>query len=352
MSPHRAFRQVAFGIALLSAALAGDALAGRNDLKLVNLCPQVEVTALGVYECSWVQRDPATHLVTGVTIDDAGRRNFRSLMSELGVVMAPRIPMPAGTLGFAGFQVSGELGLTQISSDKPFWDGVKAVTPGNTTSARPDSALTTIGVFLRKGIWLPVPSFEVGGGVVNLLDSQMLSWQAYAKFALHEGFHDLPIPSLSVRGAFAYLTGTDQISLKTTSIDVLVSKGFGVLKTVRLEPFGGWSLLLIQASGKTTDFTPLCDATAKLDPGQPIGNQCVADPNGSTANDLKANFAFPSQEVITRYRVFGGAKLKFGILDIIAQYELYLAGHSRDESSAIDQSGRQSAFSLSLGLEF
>ena len=120
MSPHRAFRQVAFGIALLSAALAGDALAGRNDLKLVNLCPQVEVTALGVYECSWVQRDPATHLVTGVTIDDAGRRNFRSLMSELGVVMAPRIPMPAGTLGFAGFQVSGELGLTQISSGQPF----------------------------------------------------------------------------------------------------------------------------------------------------------------------------------------------------------------------------------------
>jgi hypothetical protein len=353
MSPHRAFRQVAFGIALLSAALASNAFAGRNDLKLVNLCPQAASPALGVQECSWVQRD-ASGLVTGVSIDAEGRSNFRSLMSELGVVMAPRIPMPAGTLGFAGFQVSGELGVTEISNNMSFWNGVNAVSPQNPGAARPTSTLTTMGVFLRKGIWLPAPSLELGGGVVNILDSQMLSWQAYAKLALHEGFHDLPIPSLSIRGAFAYLTGTDQVSLRTTSIDVLVSKGFGVLKTVRLEPFGGWSLLLIQAGGKTIDFTPLCDATAKTSPGQTISEHCLADASGSTANDLKANAAFPSQDVITRYRVFGGAKLKFGLLDIIAQYELYLAGTSRDDNvvPAVDHSGRQSALSLSLGLEF
>jgi hypothetical protein len=351
MNLHRAFHQVMVAMALVSASVSGSAWAGKNDLKLVNLCPQDSTSALGVQECKWVQRD-ASGLVTGVNIDANGRSNFRSLMSELGVVMAPRIPMPASTVGFAGFLVSGELGLTQISNDKSFWDGVKGVSPQTPNSWRPSSTLTTMGVFLRKGIWLPAPSFELGGGVVNLLDSSMLSWQGYVKFALHEGFHDLPIPSVSVRAAFAYLTGTDQVSLKTTSIDVLLSKGFGVLKTVRLEPFAGWSLLLIQAGGKTIDFTPLCDATAKTDPGQPISNQCVADPDGSTANDFKANLAFPSQDVITRYRVLGGAKLKFGILDIIAQYELYLAGRSRDKSSAVDQSGQQSAFSLTLGLEF
>jgi len=183
--------------------------------------------------------------------------------------------------------------------------------------------------------------------VVNLLDSQMLSWQGYAKFALHEGFHDLPFPSLAVRAAFAYLTGTDQVSLRTTSLDVLVSKGFGVLKTFRIEPFGGWSLLLIKAAGKIIDFTPLCDAR------QPSGGNCAIAQSGTT-NDLLANAAFPSQDIITRYRVFGGAKLKFGMLAVIAQYELYPAGNSRDENviSAVDQSGRQSALSLSTGLEF
>jgi hypothetical protein len=352
MSPHRAFRPVALGTVLLAAAFAGDAFAGRNDLKVVNLCPQAATTGLGVQECRWVQRD-GSGLITGVAIDADGRSAFRSLMSELGVVMAPRIPMPASTLGFAGFQASAELGLTQISHNRSFWNGVSAVGPQTPNASRPDSMLTSLGFFLRKGIWLPAPSLELGGGVVNLLDSQMLSWQAYAKLALHEGFHDLPIPSLSVRGAFAYLSGTDQVDLHSYSLDILVSKGFGVMKTVRVEPFGGWSLLLIKAAGKVLDFTPLCDshAVAVAASGHPVSDQRALAQSG-TNNDLKANYAFPGQDVITRYRVFGGAKLKLGLLDVIAQYELSLAGHSRDEDSAVDYSGRQSAFSLSVGLEF
>ena len=354
MTRQRTLRPVAISIALCSLAVAGSALAGRNDLKLGNLCPQDYSAALGAQECRWVQRD-ASGRITGVEIDSDGRSNFRSLMSELGVVLAPRIPMPADTIGFAGFSVSGELGFTHISSDKSFWNGVSAVSPQSPNSARPDSTLTTVGVFLRKGIWFPAPSFELGGGVVNLLDSQMLSWQGYAKLALHEGFHDLPFPSLAVRAAVSYLTGTDQVSLKTSSIDVLLSKGFGVLKTVRIEPFGGWSLLLIKASGNPIDFTPLCDASAvaQASPGQSVGDHCSPAQSG-TPNDFVANKAFPSQDTIRRYRVMGGAKLKFGVLAIIAQYELYLAGNSRDENviPAVDQSGQQSAFSLSTGLEF
>ena len=82
-----------------------------------------------------------------------------------------------------------------------------------------------------------------------------------------------------------------------------------------------------------------------------MSDHCTLAQSGTT-NDFEANAAFPDQDVITRHRVFGGAKLKFGILDVIAQYELYLAGHSRDESSAVDQSKTQSAVSLSVGLEF
>lgn len=354
MSPLRTLRLVVFGIALFLIAAAGNALAGKNDLNLVNLCPQASTSALGVQECSWIKRD-ANGLITGVTIDEAGRSNFRSLMSELGVVLAPRIPMPADTIGFAGFLITGELGFTQISNNKSYWNGVSAVSPQALNSSRPDATLTTVGFFLRKGIWWPIPALEVGGGVVNLLDSQMLSWQGYAKVALHEGFHDWPVPSLSVRAAMSYVTGTDQVNLRTTTFDVLISKGFGLLKTARVEPFGGLSLLVISASGKPIDFTPLCDAhaVAQAAPGQQVSDHCTVAQSGTT-NDLLANAAFPGQELITRYRVFGGAKLKFGVLAIIAQYELYQAGHSRDDNvtPAVDQSGQQSAFSLSTGLNF
>lgn len=357
MTSQRAFHLLALATALSCVTTTRLAWAGKNDLHLINLCPQAATSALGVQECSWVKRD-ASGLISasnGVVIDAEGRSKFRSLMSELGVVMAPRIPMAASTLGIAGFMLSAELSFTEISRSRSFWDGVAGVSPQNPTASRPDPMLTTVGMFLRKGFWLPVPTFELGGGVVNLLDSQMLSWQGYAKLALHEGFHDLPIPSLSVRGAFAYLTGTDQVSLRTTSLDVLISKGFGLLKTARIEPFGGWSLLLIKAKGKPIDFTPLCDAyqVSRAAPGTRVSDHCAVSQSG-TGNDYGASYAFPSQDTITRYRVFGGAKLKFGILAIIAQYEMYLDGHSRDEdvTPAVDQSGRQSAFSLSTGLEF
>jgi hypothetical protein len=354
MSPHRTLGPAAFGIALFAIAQAGSAWAGRNDLNLVNLCPQASAPGLGVQECSWVQRN-ANGTIAGVQPGAAGLSDFRSLMSELGVVMAPRIAMPADTLGFAGFQINGEVAFTQINSDRSYWNGVDAVSPQAPNASHPDSILTTVGIFARKGIWFPVPSFEVGGGVVNLLDSQMLAWQAYAKLALHEGYHDMPFPSLAVRAAIAYLTGTDQANLTTNSFDIFISKGFGLLKTTRLEPFGGWGLILIKASGKPVDFTPLCDAqaVAKAAPGQTPSAYCAPAQSGTT-NDLKANYAFPTQDNITRYRVFGGAKLKFGVLAIIAQYELYLAGNSRDDSvtPAVDQSSRQSALSMSAGLDF
>jgi len=276
-------------------------------------------------------------------------------MSELGVVMAPRIPMPADTLGFAGFLVSGELGFTEINRNKDYWNGVNAVSPQNPSSSRPDATLATMGVFLRKGIWWPLPMVEFGGGVVSLLDSQLLSWQAYTKLALLEGFHDWPVPSVSVRAAVAYLTGTDQVSLRTTTFDVLVSKGFGLLRTARLEPFAGWSVVMIRAQSKSIDFTPLCDSQAESSaaPGEATSDHCSVSQNG-TNNDLNANAAFPAQDTIIRYRVFGGAKLKFGILALIAQYELYLPGHTRDENvvPAVDQSGQQRALTLSAGLNF
>jgi hypothetical protein len=334
-------------IVMASLGAAGPAFAGRNDLRLFNLCPQTRPQ-----ECSWVQRDGAG-LVTGVNIDTDGRSNFRSLMSELGVVMAPRIPMPADTLGFAGFLVSGELGFTRISHDKPFWDGVDAVSPQNRVASRPDGVLTTVGIFVRKGLWFPAPALEAGGGVVSLLDSQMLSWQTYAKFALHEGYYDLPFPSLAVRAALSYLTGTDQVSLKTTTFDAIVSKGFGVLKTVRVEPFGGLSLLMIRATGKPIDFTPLCDArvAATTSPDQAASGSCTTIQSG-TDNDYKAIGAFPGQESIRRYRFFAGAKLKFGVLAVIGEYEYYPGGTSRDRESAVDRSASQNAFSLSTGLDF
>lgn len=350
---------VALVIALMSSRLAGapSARAGKNDLNLLNLCPtHTSDLGAGIQECSWVQRDGTSgHGIAGQVVPtEPALSNFRSLMSELGVVVAPRLMTPADTLGYAGFQFSAELGMTKISRDQPFWDGVQGVDPNNRTAARPDAYLTTVGGFVRKGMWLPLPAFELGAGAVNVVGSSMFALQGYAKLALQEGFHGWALPSVAVRGAASQLVGTDQVDLTVFSFDVVISKAFSIGGTARFEPFGGYNLLFIDARSGVIDATPGCDAYALQHPTatSPVNPACGQAGN---ANDFLANFSFPRQDLITRQRIFAGFKLKLSVMFLAAEYDLIPAGRSRDEKSAegaLDGSQEQQSFSLSAGFDF
>ena len=80
------------------------------------------------------------------------------------------------------------------------------------------------GSTLRKGLWLPLPSSEVGLGAVHLMDSQMWAAQGYVKFALLEGYHKLPLPSIAVRVAASRVFGSRDLDLTVASADVSISK--------------------------------------------------------------------------------------------------------------------------------
>jgi hypothetical protein len=332
-------RLVALSLIFVIPTFASRAWAGKNDLQLLNLCPSTP-SILKVPECSWVQRQPDGS-ITSVVPDLNGRQDFRSLMSELGVVLAPRIPSVAGTGGMKGFQLSFELGLTEISNHRSLWNGVEGASATNPYGGpRPDPNLTTVGAFVSKGISLPpVPTVELGFGAMHLLDSHLTSWQGYAKVAIHEGFDDRPLPSFALRLAVSFLTGTDQVTMTTTSLDLLVSKGFALLKTARIEPFAGLSWISIFASSGRIDAIPSCRAT-------PSG----AAPVGS-GSAYCASFSFPDQDAITRFRLLAGFKLKFSVVVFAAQYEAFFAGSSQS-SGAKDRSATQSALSLSAGLGF
>ena len=328
-------------LSLLTVALAwpGVARADKNDLQLHNLCPDTG-------DCS---------------LDSDAHSRYRSLMSELGVVVAPRLMTPADTLGYAGFQFSAELGVTKISNNKQinnkaFWDGIEGVSANAVNASRPDSYLTTVGGFVRKGLWLPLPAFEFGVGAVSLLGSHMYAMQGYAKIALQEGFHDWVLPSFAVRGSASQLLGTSQVNLTVYGVDVLASKAFSIGGTARIEPFVGWNVLFIDARSGVIDSTPTCVAYAQrlLAPTDPTPVGCPAGGNG-TWNDLANNFTFPAQDIITRYRWFGGFKLKLSVVFFAAELDIVQHGTSHDTSEvggATDASGTQESFSLAAGFDF
>jgi hypothetical protein len=338
-----------------SAALVLDAApahAGKNDLELLNLCDRAAGS-----RCTWLGESSGR---TVVNLDTEAATRYRSLMSELGVAIAPALRTPADTLGFSGFQFSAELGMTQISRDKPFWNGVAGVEASNPSFRRPDAWLTTAGAFVRKGMWFPVPAVEWGAGAMNILGSSMWAVQGYFKLALHEGFHRWVLPSLSIRGAASQLVGTDQVSLTVGSLDIVISKAFSIAGTARIEPFAGWNALFIDPRSGVIDATPGCDAVQLSQATTPqlvqaLPAACPTSQAG-TFGDLGANFTFPDQKVITRYRYFVGIKLKLAVLFLVAEAALIPAGHTRDTSrggiAARDTSGTQRSVSVSGGFDF
>ena len=278
---------------------------------------------------------------SGQVIDVVGdNRRYRSLMSEFGVAMAPRLIEPADTLGFGGFQFAADIAFTSISSGEDYWDVLE----------RPsDGFLNTVGFFARKGIWLPLPSFEIGAGAVHLLDSELWAAQAYAKFAVHEGYHDLPLPSLAVRGGVSRVMGSEQIDLTVASIDIVASKSFGLGGVVNLTPYGGWNLLIIVPRSEVIDKTPNIDV--------------LEQPEDSTMN-----FVFSDQDNIYRNRFFGGVKLKYYVFTVAFEANLAMSGGSKDDRSgtdmqctdgittdncdSTDEAAAQQTYTISIGLDF
>jgi hypothetical protein len=329
MTPAR-MRAAALALAFLSSILSSipTASADDNDLVLARLAT--------------VKGD-----MTGVVPDNQA---FRSLTSELGVIFTPRNTAPADTLGFSGFQFTSQFSFTTISNDQAFWCATEEsenCNPGFEKSG----IVPTVGLFARKGFWFPLPSFEVGAGAIHIFSSRLWSGQAYAKFALHEGYHGWPIPSLAVRGAVGRLFGVEQLDLTNASLDISVSKRIGIQGTFSLAPYLGYAFLWIIPRSQVIDKTP---------------NVAVKD----NPEDIKMNFVFADQDNIVRHRVFAGLKAKYYVFAVTLEVDVALAGDSvddrdgittscdmapaseKDRCDATDQSGSQPTYSLAVSLDF
>ena len=153
-----------------------DTATGRSDARPVRTATAL-VTAVAAVTLVAIDARPAAAgdhdlviarlgrlLDSGGTMRTVGQNaEFRSLASELGVVLAPRLMTPSDTLGFGGFQFTVDVGYTQITQDAPWWrvlEGSPDPTGAGGMNHGP-GFMPTIGFFARKGIWLPLPSFEI-----------------------------------------------------------------------------------------------------------------------------------------------------------------------------------------------
>lgn len=175
----------------------------------------------------------------------ATQAEFDNFVSEMGTAVWFSPGSSAETLGVTGFDLSTGVDVTDVSKgDSLFWL--------NTSFGDPGSTITSSQFHIQKG--LP-GGWDVGAMWKNFGGSNASAWGLEAKYAIVDG--STVIPAVSVRASYSKLSGDDAVSLNTTGIDLMISKGF-----LMLTPYGGVSMVRIHgASRMAADMIPLRSVT-------------------------------------------------------------------------------------------
>lgn len=197
-----------------------------------------------------------------------GQPEFRALSEDLGSAFSYKPVTPAAPLGITGFDMGVEVTQTNMAKSSQLWS---TITGGNAVSSLYVPKLT-----VAKGFPLGI---DVAGFVSKVPTTNISLMGAELRYAILDG--GVAMPAVAVRGAFTKLSGVNQLSFDTKSVDVSVSKGF-----VMVTPYAGVGQVWTNSSAN------------------------VAGVGGVS---LSSNF--------TQSKVFAGAKLSLGVVNFVGEVD-------------------------------
>jgi hypothetical protein len=166
---------------------------------------------------------------------------FKALIGDLGSVFGPISLGPANTIGALGFDIGFDYSVSNINKKSAHWN--KVFTANNKSGADAPGALSIVQLKMRKG--LPY-SFELGGNVGKLLDSDLWVMGLSLRYAVLEGYHLLPDIALST--GISTILGSREMSMLVSGGALTISKSFGVAGIVSLTPYFSYNPLVVRAS--------------------------------------------------------------------------------------------------------
>lgn len=224
--------------------LASAASAGENDLQLWRLG---HPDALSCTFCDGRAGDVPEPGSPGA------QPRFHRFASTLGLAFVPPFEEPAATTGQAGFEIGFSSSQAFLRIPVEAWPTV-----GTQSGAAPPGVLVLPAVVARKGLG---GSLELGFAAQWLAGSQMMALSGEVRWAAVEGVASAPDLALRLWGT--RVVGTEELDLAMAGADLLVSKGFGVAGTVKLQPYGSFGIALINAQSGVVDFKPATENAAQ-----------------------------------------------------------------------------------------
>jgi hypothetical protein len=172
----------------------------------------VLLAVLGCFsQSSWAVT--TVSLATIGTTTALAQTNFRALSEDFGAALSYKPVTPAASLGITGFDIGLEVSGTDMAKSDTAW---KAATGGNSLG-------TIIVPKLHVAKGLPF-GIDVSAFMTSVPTTDIKVTGGAISYAILEG--GLIEPALTVRAAMTRLTGINQFSFSTKSVDISVSKGF------------------------------------------------------------------------------------------------------------------------------
>lgn len=206
---------------------------------------------------------------------------FRTLSEDLGAALSYKPITPAAPLGTTGFDMGIEVTQTDTSKSSQLWSRI-------TNGGSNISKLYVPKLTIDKGLPL---GFDVAAFYSKIPSTNITLYGGELRYAILEG--GIAQPAVAIRGAFTRLSGVDQLSLHTNSLDISISKGFA-------------------------SFTPYAG----------VGEVWV---------NSTANVGTLSTETFTQFKSFVGANLNLGFTNLAAE---------------LDKTGGIQSISMKLGFRF
>ena len=148
------------------------------------------------------------------TLNALAQAQFKTLSEDLGSALSYKPVTPAEPLGITGFDVGLVVTATDVGRSTA---NLKAATNGQESI----STLIVPKLHIAKGLPLNI---DVAAFVSKVPTTNISLFGGELRYAILAG--SVATPAVAIRGAMTKLTGVDQLSLDTKSLDISISKGF------------------------------------------------------------------------------------------------------------------------------
>lgn len=149
------------------------------------------------------------------TLGNLAQTEFRLFSEDLGAALSYKALAPAEPLGITGFDVGVEMTATSMEHSSLF---------DKASSGSGFNTLPVAKLHVHKG--LPF-NFDVGAFLSSAPDSNIRLMGAELRYAFIEG--GMTMPAIALRGTYTRLSGVDQLDFDTRGLELTISKGFAML---------------------------------------------------------------------------------------------------------------------------